>query len=195
MLGAAVAYDSLSVGGYWAWDPVAHASLVPWLVLVAGLHTNLIYKNTGYSLRPTYFFYICSFSLILYSTFLTRSGILGDTSVHAFTDLGMNVQLLLFLLVFFLPAMFLYFKNYKNIPTIRKEEQTYSREFWMFIGSLVLFLAGMVIIAKTSTPVVNKLFGTNIAPPEDAEFAYNQIQIFVAIVIRLLTAITQYFKH
>jgi len=195
MMGAAWAYESLSFGGYWAWDPVENASLVPWLVLVAGLHTNLIYRNSGYSLRPTYFFYIISFSLVLYSTFLTRSGILGDTSVHAFTDLGMNVQLLLFLLVFFVPAIFLYIRNYKSIPTISKEENTYSREFWMFIGSLVLFLAGIVIIAKTSTPVINKLFGTNIAPPEDAEFSYNQIQVFVAIVIGLLTAITQYFKY
>jgi cytochrome c-type biogenesis protein CcmF len=164
-------------------------------VLVAGLHTNLIYKNSGYSLRPTYFFYICSFILILYSTFLTRSGILGDTSVHAFTDLGMNTQLLLFLLVFLVPAMVLYFINYKNIPSIAREENTYSREFWMFIGSLVLFLAGIVIIAKTSTPVVNKLFGTKIAPPEDVEYSYNQIQVYVAVVIGLLTAITQYFKY
>ena len=195
MMGAAWAYESLSFGGYWAWDPVENASLVPWLTLVAGLHTNLIYRNTGYSLRPTYFFYIISFVLVLYSTFLTRSGILGDTSVHAFTDLGMNVQLLFFLLIFFVPAMVLYFWNYKNIPSIVKEEKTYSREFWMFIGSLVLFLAGIVISAKTSVPVFNKLFGTNIAPPEDAEFAYNQIQIFVAVVIGLLTAVSQYLKY
>jgi cytochrome c-type biogenesis protein CcmF len=195
MMGAAWAYESLSFGGYWAWDPVENASLVPWLVLISGLHTNLIYKSTGYSLRPTYFFYIITFSLILYSTFLTRSGILGDTSVHAFTDLGMNWQLLLFVLVFFVPALVLFFSNYKSIPTIAKEEKTYSREFWMFIGSLVFFLAGLVIIAKTSVPVVNKVFGTNIAPPEDAEFAHNQIQVFVAVVIGFLTAITQYFKY
>ncbi len=195
MMGAAWAYESLSFGGYWAWDPVENASLVPWLTLVAGLHTNLIYRNSGYSLRPTYFFYIISFSLVLYSTFLTRSGILGDTSVHAFTDLGMNTQLLLFVLVFFVPAMVLFAQRYKTIPSIAKEENTYSREFWMFIGSLVLFLSGIVIIAKTSTPVFNKLFGTNIAPPEDPEFSYNQIQVFVAIVIGLLAAITQYFKY
>ena len=195
MMGAAWAYESLSFGGYWAWDPVENASLVPWLTLVAGLHTNLIYKNSGYSLKTTYFFYIISFTLVLYSTFLTRSGILGDTSVHAFTDLGMNVQLLLFVLIFFIPAIFLYIRNYKSIPTIPKEEQTYSREFWLFIGSLVLFLAGIVIIAKTSTPVFNKLFGTKIAPPEDAEFSYNQIQIFVVVVIGLLSAITQYLKY
>lgn len=195
MMGAAWAYESLSFGGYWAWDPVENASLVPWLTLVAGLHTNLIYRHSGYSLRPTYFFYIITFSLILYSTFLTRSGVLGDTSVHAFTDLGMNTQLLLFVLVFFVPALALYFKSYKSIPSIQKEENTYSREFWMFIGSLVLFLSGMVIIAKTSTPVFNKLFGTNIAPPEDPEFAHNQIQIFVAIIIGVLTALTQYLKY
>ncbi|MEL4474520.1 MULTISPECIES: hypothetical protein, partial [Bacteria] len=60
--------------------------------------------------------------------------------MHAFTDLGMNTQLLLFVLVFLVPALVLYFIRYKNIPSIQKEEQTYSREFWMFIGSLVLFL-------------------------------------------------------
>ncbi len=195
MMGAAWAYESLSFGGYWAWDPVENASLVPWLTLVAGIHTNLVYKNSGYSLRPTYFFYIISFSLVLYSTFLTRSGILGDESVHAFADLGMNTQLLLFVLVFFVPVMFLYFRNYKSIPSIAKEENTYSREFWIFIGSLVLFLAGIVIITKTSVPVINKVFGTKIAPSEDPEFAYNQIQVFVAVVLGILTAITQYFKY
>jgi cytochrome c-type biogenesis protein CcmF len=115
--------------------------------------------------------------------------------VHAFTDLGMNTQLLLFLLIFVIPALTIFAIRYKSIPSIAKEEATSSREFWMFIGSLVLFLAGMVIIAKTSTPVANKLFGTNIAPPEDPEFAHNQIQIFVAIVLGLLTAVTQFLKY
>lgn len=105
MMGAAWAYESLNFGGYWAWDPVENASLVPWLILVAGIHTNLIYKHSGYSLRATYFFYILTFILILYSTFLTRSGILGHTSVHAFTDLGMNVQLILFVLIFLIPSL------------------------------------------------------------------------------------------
>lgn len=194
MMGAAWAYESLSFGGYWAWDPVENASLVPWITLVAGLHTNIIYKGTGYSLRSTYFFYIISFTLVLYSTFLTRSGVLGDTSVHAFTGADMTVQLVLFVLVFFIPIMVLFFKNYKAIPSIQKEESTYSREFWMFIGALVLFLSAIIIIAKTSTPVFNKIFKTNIAPPEDPVFAYNQIQVFVAIIIGMLTAVGQYFK-
>lgn len=195
MMGAAWAYEALNFGGYWAWDPVENASFVPWLIMIAGLHTNLVYKSSGYSLKSTYIFYILSFSFVLYSTFLTRSGVLGDTSVHAFTEQDMTVQLIGFILIFFIPAMALYFYRSKTIPTIKKEESSYSREFWMFIGALVLFLAALIIIAKTSIPVYNKVFGTNIAMPEDTMFSYNQIQVFIAIIIGVLTAITQYFKY
>jgi cytochrome c-type biogenesis protein CcmF len=195
MMGAMWAYESLTFGGYWAWDPVENASLVPWLVLISGIHTVLIYKHTGHSLRASHLFFILAFGLILYSTFLTRSGILGESSVHAFTDLGMNFQLLTFLLIFVIPGLALFIKNYSSIPTIRKEESASSREFWMFIGSLVFFLSALVIIGKTSLPVFNKIFGTSLAAPENAEFSYNQIQIFVAIIIAVLTAITQYFKY
>ncbi len=77
MMGAAWAYESLTFGGYWAWDPVENASLVPWLVLLAGMHTQVVYNATGHSLRATYLFLILGFTLILYSTFLTRSGAIG----------------------------------------------------------------------------------------------------------------------
>lgn len=195
MMGAMWAYESLTFGGYWAWDPVENASLVPWLILISGIHTLLIYKHSGHSLRATHLFFILSFGFILYSTFLTRSGILGETSVHAFTDLGMNWQLFTFLLIFVLPALLFFISRYKEIPTIHKEESTSSREFWMFIGALVFFLSAIVIIGKTSLPVFNKIFGTKFAPPENAEFSYNQIQVFVAIIIAALTAVTQYLKY
>jgi cytochrome c-type biogenesis protein CcmF len=195
MMGAAWAYESLTFGGYWAWDPVENASLVPWLTLVAGIHTAMIYNRTGASLKATYLFLGISFLLIAYSTFLTRSGILGDTSVHAFTDLGMNGQLLFFLSIFVIPFFILYFVRYKHMHEPLKEDALDSREFWMLIGSLVLVLAAVVIILKTSTPVFNKIFGTKIAPPEDPEFAYNQVQIFVAIIIGSLTAIGQFLKY
>lgn len=195
MMGAAWAYESLTFGGFWAWDPVENASLVPWLILVAGVHTLLIYKHTGHSLRATYLFFILTFGFILYSTFLTKSGILGEASVHSFTDSGMSVQLLVFLLLFVVPPLLFFFARYREIPSIQKEEQTSSREFWMFIGSLVFFLSALVIIGKTSLPVVNKIFGSNLAAPEDQEFAYNQIQVFVAIIVGFLTAFTQYLKY
>lgn len=195
MMGAAWAYESLTFGGYWAWDPVENASLVPWLIGICGIHTLIAYKHTGQSLRATFLFFILQFLLINYSTFLTRSGILGDTSVHAFTDLGMNTQLLLFLLIFVLPSLLLFGLRYKQIPTIAKEENISSREFWLFVGSLLFFISSLFIIGKTSLPVINKLFGTKYAPAQDIEYSYNKVLILFVFVIGILTAIGQYLKY
>ena len=160
MMGAAWAYESLTFGGYWAWDPVENASLVPWLVLVAGLHTLVIYNATGHSLRTTYLFLILGFTLILYATFLTRSGILGDTSVHAFVGSGMDLQLILLIPHFFPSSIILFFIRYNRIPHEAREENTWSREFWMFIGALVIFFSAIFIMVFTSLPVINDIFGT-----------------------------------
>ncbi|MEJ7912891.1 MAG: cytochrome c biogenesis protein CcsA, partial [Chitinophagaceae bacterium] len=206
MMGAAWAYESLNFGGFWAWDPVENASLVPWLVLVAGIHTLIIYRSTGNALRSTFLFFILSFLLVLYSTYLTRSGVLQETSVHAFTGDGIAPsQLLFFLGVLGLPALALFLFRYKHIPHIVKEEEASSREFWMFIGSLVLFLSALSIIVMTSLPVFNKIAGlfagedTELFKPlafsEDTAHTYNRIQIYVAIILALLTAITQYLKY
>ncbi|MBS1934014.1 MAG: cytochrome c biogenesis protein CcsA, partial [Bacteroidetes bacterium] len=195
MMGGAWAYESLSFGGFWAWDPVENASLVPWLVIVGGLHTLVVYNATGHSLRATYFFFILGFILILYATFLTRSGVLNGTSVHAFVDSGMNFQLILFVLVFLFPSFILFFKEYKNVPHIQKEESTWSREFWMFIGSLILFLSSIFIAVSTSLPVINKIANTKWTVGEDVTFSYNRIEIFIAIILGVLTAVTQYLKY
>jgi cytochrome c-type biogenesis protein CcmF len=197
MMGGKWAYESLSFGGYWAWDPVENASLVPWLILIAGMHTMVIFKATGHSLKASYLFAFLTFIFILYSTFLTRTGVLGDTSVHAFTDAGqaINIMILLFVASFSLPSLILFFAYLKKMPALQKEESTNSREFWMFIGSLVFFLTAIFIIAKTSVPVYNKIFGTAIAQPENVEFSYNKVVILVAIIIGLLSAVTQYFKY
>lgn len=205
MMGAAWAYESLNFGGYWAWDPVENASLVPWLVLVAGIHTMVIYRHTGNALRTTYLFFILCFVLVLYSTYLTRSGDLQDTSVHAFTGEGITVwHLRTLLLVFMLPAFVLLIMRYKQIPFVAKEEETSSREFWMFVGSVVLFLSALLIIGMTSIPVFNKILSLfngkkdtfkALAVGEDSAYAYNRIQIFVAIIIGVFTAIGMYLKY
>lgn len=205
MMGAAWAYESLNFGGYWAWDPVENASLVPWLVLVAGLHTLVIYRHTGNALRTTFLFLILSFLFVLYSTYLTRSGDLQDTSVHAFTGEGITKwHLRIFLLLFALPAFGLFISRYKVIPFIAKEEETSSREFWMFIGSLVLFLSALLIIAMTSVPVFNKIVGlfngqqktfSPVALGEDAAYSYNRIQVFVAFIVAALTGFGMFLKY
>ena len=109
LMGGAWAYESLSFGGFWAWDPVENMSFVPWLMVVAGMHMLLVYRYTKHSLITTYVFFILAFGFVLYSTFLTRSGILGDTSVHAFTDLGMTGQLLIYMAFFLVVAFTLLF--------------------------------------------------------------------------------------
>ncbi len=194
LMGGAWAYESLSFGGYWAWDPVENASLVPWIISICGLHTLLAYKHSGHSLRITAILLIACFVLILYSTFLTRSGILGDTSVHAFTDLGMSGQLLVFLLSFIFLSIFLLAINWRTMPSPEKEENTWSREFWLFVGSLVMTLLAVMIAIDTSWPVINKLFGTNRVIIEPVEH-YNRYSIWFSLIILLLAAITQFFKY
>jgi cytochrome c-type biogenesis protein CcmF len=197
MMGGKWAYESLSFGGYWAWDPVENASLVPWMILVAGLHTMVIYKATGRSLKASYVFIFLTLGFVLYSTFLTRTGILGDTSVHAFTEKDeiMKLLLKLFMAAFVFIPFILFFINSKKIPAVHSEEKIDSREFWMFIGAVVFFLSALFIIARTSVPVYNKLFGAHLAPPEDVEFSYNKVMVLSAFIIGILTAITQYFKY
>lgn len=98
IMGGFWAYESLSFGGYWAWDPVENASLMPWLIMASASHMLLISKSTGRHLFTAHLLVQLSFWLVLYATFLTRSGILGEASVHSFTDLGLSGQLLILLL-------------------------------------------------------------------------------------------------
>jgi len=197
MMGGKWAYESLSFGGYWAWDPVENAAFVPWLILVAGLHCMAVYNSTKNALRASYLFIILTYLFVLYSTFLTRTGILGDTSVHSFTEAGtaMNVLIGIYVIAISLPVFYLFFKNYKSIPSIQKEEDISSREFWMFIGALILFLSALFVISITSLPVYNKIFGTNLADPQDREFAYNKVLVLVAVIVGLLTGVSQFLRY
>lgn len=197
MMGAAWAYESLTFGGYWAWDPVENASMVPWLLLVAGIHTMLVFRSTGHSLPATYLFIVLAFLLVLYSTFLTRTGVLGDTSVHSFTGEGESLywHLLVMIGVFGGIPLGLYIKYRKTVPVIHREESMSSREFWMFVGSLLFFVSAAYIIVLTSLPFINKLAGTQWAIGEDVEYVYNRVMILVAFVIGMLTAITQFMRY
>jgi cytochrome c-type biogenesis protein CcmF len=194
LMGGAWAYEALSFGGFWAWDPVENASLVPWITLVGGAHVMLIYKKNGTSLFTAVMLLAASFILILYSTFLTRSGILGETSVHAFTNLGMTGQLLLYMLFFIILTIVLLIVHRKAISNPTEDEALSSREFWMFMGMLVLLNSAIQITFTTSIPVINKVFGLKMAPPVDAIDFYNSWQTPLAAIIALLMAVSQFFK-
>lgn len=207
LMGAAWAYEALSFGGYWAWDPVENSSLAPWLIMIAGIHTNLISRNTGRSKVMTFFFYLLAFVLIVYSTFLTRSGVLGDTSVHAFTEMGLEWQLIIFLAFFTILGIWLLIKNWSNLVHKGEEEPLESREFWMFIGSLVLLFSSVLILFTTSIPVYNKLFdafGTLIGQdlshfhrtsPLDPVEHYNRYQMWIAIFIGILSSFAIFLRY
>lgn len=200
LMGGAWAYEALSFAGYWAWDPVENTSLVPWLTLVAGIHTNMVARSTGFSIRSTYGFYLLTFILILYSTYLTRSGILGDTSAHAFTEMGLGFQLVLFMAVFSLLGLTMWILRYKEVPDVKGEESVTSREFWMFIGSLVLLFSAVLITGATSLPVWNKLvqafkpdyIGAALTDPVEH---HNRYQLWIAVFMGFLSGIGQFMRY
>ncbi|MEQ9262085.1 MAG: cytochrome c biogenesis protein CcsA [Owenweeksia sp.] len=206
LMGGAWAYEALSFGGFWAWDPVENSSLVPWITMTGAAHLLLVYRNRKSGLHWAFFMVITTFLLILYSTFLTRSGVLGDASVHAFVDLGLSGQLLIYLLFFVILSLAIYIYHFRSIPSSEKEDQLSSKEFWMFIGSLVLFISAFQIIFSTSIPVINQVFGPEgflsisdkkLAPPLKPIEHYNSFQVPFAIVITLLIGVAQWlnYKH
>jgi len=261
LMGGAWAYEALSFGGFWAWDPVENASLVPWLTLVGTGHLMLINKRKDTSLFTMLLLALGTFLLVLYSTFLTRSGVLGDTSVHSFTGEGMLPGLLIFLLAFIalgtgmlntdkqlrryyfalcvimlamgvllkvqVPAIILFGVTSLVFTVIAyssggfsksEEERISSREFWLFIGSMMLMLSALQIITFTSVPVYNLLIEpfkhalasmgnlthwkwlahmaeAKYAPPSNPKLTYKTVQVPLAIVIVSLVAIGQYLRY
>ena len=197
-MGAYWAYETLNFGGYWNWDPVENAVYIPWLIMVAALHMLMMFQSRKTGLGAAFILVILSFVLVLYATFLTRSGILGNASVHSFTDLGLSGQLLVYLLVYAVISTILLAVRWKSLPHSQKEMELYSKEFWISSGVLVLCLASFQVLASTSIPVYNsisKAFGheLNLAPPADPIMHYTQWQMAFFMFITIFTGIGQFF--
>ncbi len=195
-LGGYWAYVTLSFGGYWAWDPVENASLVPWILGTAGIHTMLIQRKSAMAQKSSILFAILAYITIVYQTFLTRSGVLEDASVHSFVDLGLYNQLLMFIVVSTVLGLGMFFYRYKELPTPSKEASFISREFIMFSGALAMFMTGFVILLGTSTPIIGQLLVDNPTPPEQS--FYNTWTLPFAIILALLTVAAQHLwwkKH
>ncbi|MEQ8906699.1 cytochrome c biogenesis protein CcsA [Ekhidna sp.] len=198
LMGAYWAYETLNFGGYWNWDPVENAIYVPWLVLIGAIHVMIAYKKSGSALKLSMILVVASFLLVLYATFLTRSGILGNSSVHSFTDLGLSGQLLIYLLAFVTLSVFFIVKRWKEVPSSKEETSTYSREFWIFMGAAVLCLMAFQVLIYTSMPVYNQIaaflgFDLNLAPPTDIYDAYSLPQMILAIFLAILSGTGQFF--
>jgi len=198
MMGAYWAYETLNFGGYWNWDPVENAVYIPWLILVAAIHVMIVFRKNNTALKTAIILVISAFLLVLYATFLTRSGILGESSVHSFTDLGLSGQLLMYWLFFVVMSAGLVAWRWKMIPSSSEEVSVYSREFWIFMGVTTLILASFQVLLPTSIPVWNKLVGlfgieSRLATPADQVMFYTKFQLWFAIAIALLSGTGQFF--
>ena len=194
LLGGAWAYESLTFGGFWAWDPVENASLIPWLVILAGMHMMILNKKRNHSYGLSFIFIMLGFVLVIYASYLTRSGVLGETSAHAFGNNGLAAQMVVIMLLTLGVSLFLYFKNFRKFPKAMNDD-ILSREFWMFVGSIVLILAAFQIFITTSIPVINKVFGTAMAPPLERVAFYNKWQLPFAILIVFTMGLSLILKY
>jgi cytochrome c-type biogenesis protein CcmF len=188
MLGGYWAYGVLGWGGYWGWDPVENSSLVPWLIGMALLHTLLAQLRTGKFVRTNTILAIASFVLVIYSTFLTRSGILGDASVHSFTDPGTVVYgaLLAFLGVAALTGVVLLAARWKEMRPAAAGKEILTREVALGSGTLALVLSALVVLFGTSLPI----FSTTRVEPS----FYDATNLPIAIAIGLLIGISLYLQ-
>jgi len=191
MLGGYWAYETLSFGGYWAWDPVENSSLVPWIFGVAALHTMIVQKRSGHSQKAAVFLTIAAYLLVVYSTFLTRSGILGDISVHSFVDLGLYNQLLLWILTFVVLGLGLFALRYKELPQPEHEPELLSREFLIFAGAMIFTAAGLVVLLGTSAPIIGRLFRDN--PSSVPIMFYNKWTLPLMVATVFLAGLGQLF--
>lgn len=159
ILGGYWSYVTLGWGGYWAWDPVENASFVPWVISAALLHGVIIQIRQKGLVKTNLFLAGLSFISVLWGSFLTRSGVLADFSVHSFGESDMNIYLMS--LVGFFSAMFLYlyFKTIRKTESNKFAEGLFSRETFILIGSLTLLFTGIIVFVGTSAPIYTGLFG------------------------------------
>lgn len=194
MLGGYWAYGILGWGGYWGWDPVENSSLIPWLIGVASIHTLVIQKKTqskggaGRFVKTNLILAMLTYIFVLYSTFLTRSGILGDSSVHSFTEPGMLVYLMLVLFIgsFIVIGMvgFGYRWKYLN-EEFDEEESVLSRELALFTGAVAILASAIIVLAGTSAPI----FGQAV----EIRF-YDELNLPIAIIIGFLNGFSLLLK-
>lgn len=199
LLGGWWAYETLGWGGYWAWDPVENSSLIPWLICVALVHTMLVQKRTGIVergmtkkvgglVRTNFILASLAFTGILYSTFLTRSGVLEDTSVHSFVTPGGFVYgvLLVILVSFLMIGLAAVIWRWKDLTTKALEMKTASRENWLGVGSAVLLASAFIVFIGTSWPVLMPIFNQ---PKAKIDLAfYNNTHIWLGLGILLINA-------
>ena len=184
-LGAHWAYSVLGWGGYWGWDPVENASLMPWLVGTAFLHSVMMQEKRGMLKVWNMWLVFASFWLAILGTFLTRSGIIA--SVHAFAQSSIGSWFAWFLSISFAVFVFFFFKNKEHLRSEHKLESLISRESSFLFNNLLFVLLCFTVLWGTWFPKISELVQGN-KVTVGAPF-YNRVAIPVALLLLILTAI------
>jgi cytochrome c-type biogenesis protein CcmF len=185
MLGALWSYTELGWGGYWAWDPVENASLMPWLVGTAFLHSIMVQEKRG-MLRVWNMSLVCAtFALALLGTFLVRSGILQ--SIHAFGASTIGVQFLVFIGLVVAVSAGLILSRLDDLRSEARLDSLMSREAFFLLNNLVLVGLCLVIMWGTFFPLISEAITgreASVGPPW-----FDRLTTPLALVLVLLAGI------
>ena len=184
-LGSHWAYSVLGWGGYWGWDPVENASLMPWLVGTAFLHSVMMQEKRGMLKIWNMWLVFATFWLAILGTFLTRSGIIS--SVHAFAQSSIGNWFAWFLAISFAVFVFFFVRNKGHLRSENKLEGIVSRESSFLFNNLLFLLLTLDVLWGTWFPKISELVQGN-KVTVGAPF-YNRVAIPVALVLLLLTAV------
>ena len=187
-LGSHWAYSVLGWGGYWGWDPVENASLMPWLVGTAFLHSVMMQEKRGMLKIWNMWLVFFTFWLAILGTFLTRSGIIS--SVHAFAQSSIGSWFFWFLIITFLVFGVFFLINVTSSDHLRSEhrlESIVSRESSFLFNNLLFLLLTLDVLWGTWFPKISELVQGN-KVTVGAPF-YNRVAIPVALLLLLLTAV------
>ena len=184
-MGSHWAYCVLGWGGYWGWDPVENASLMPWLVGTAFLHSVMMQEKRGMLKIWNMWLVFATFWLAILGTFLTRSGIIS--SVHAFAQSSIGSWFAWFLAISFAVFVFFFFKNKQHLRSEHRLESLASRESSFLFNNLLFLLLTLDVLWGTWFPKISELVQGN-KVTVGAPF-YNRVAIPVALLLLLLTAL------
>jgi len=187
MLGGYWAYETLGWGGYWGWDPVENASLIPFLFGTALIHGLHMERVKGRYRRANYVLASLMFLSVLYGTFLTRSGVLADFSVHSFVDLGISRWLILWMGFFGGLAVLLFALRLREVPTRRNEDPFLSRGTFLVMSTIAVLVSALAVTWGTSAPLITRLPFFDSTSQVGPDW-YNTVHFPLAVLVALLLA-------
>ena len=195
VLGAAIlmggywAYKTLGWGGYWGWDPVENASLIPWLLLVVLIHGLHLERAKGRYRKANVIIASLVYLSVLYGTFLTRSGVLADFSVHSFVDLGISGWLIALMVTFIAIPAILIPLRWREIPAAKNVDPMLSRGAFLVLSTVTVLLSAAVITFGTSAPLLTAFFEN---PGQVGPEFYNMVNVPLALLLILLLAVVPF---